>query len=89
MLALAHPVEQQIEAGNIPDYASAASAIGITRARISQVTSLLLLSPEIQRRIAVGEVAVSERDLRHIAAEPDWDAQLDIITETAETPSAK
>jgi hypothetical protein len=83
MLALAHHVEQQIEAGAIPDYASAASAIGITRARLSQVMSLLLLAPEIQARIALGEIAVSERDLRRVSAEPEWDRQAAMLAKEA------
>jgi hypothetical protein len=75
MLALAHHVEQQIEAGVIADYSSAASALGVTRARLSQVMSLLLLAPEIQERIAVGEMGVSERDLRAVVSRPLWSEQ--------------
>ena len=51
MLALAYHVEERIEAGAITDYSAAAAALGITRARLSQVASLLLLSPEIQDMI--------------------------------------
>jgi hypothetical protein len=83
MLALARHVEQQIEGGAVPDYASAAAALGITRARLSQVISLLLLAPEIQERIAVGDIAVSERDLRHVAAEPEWAKQTDMLAKEA------
>jgi hypothetical protein len=83
MLALAHHVEQQIANGAIPDYASAAAALGLTRARLSQVTSLLLLAPEIQRRIALGEIAVSERDLRHVSAEPEWSKQTEMLAKEA------
>ena len=80
MLALAHHVEEQIEAGAIADYACAASALGVTRARLSQVMSLLLLAPEIQEGIAMGGIAVSERDLRRVSAEPDWAKQIDLIS---------
>jgi hypothetical protein len=83
MLALAHHVERQIADGAIPDYASAASAIGITRARLSQVMSLLLLAPGIQERIAAGQIAVSERDLRRVSAEPEWSAQIAILAQEA------
>jgi hypothetical protein len=83
MLALAHHVERQIEEGAIPDYASAAAALGITRARLSQVMSLLLLAPEIQARIALGEIAVSERDLRRVSAEPEWDRQAAMLAKEA------
>jgi hypothetical protein len=75
MLALANHVEDQIEAGTIADYSEAAGALGVTRARLSQVTALLLLAPEIQERILVGELRMSERDLRHVAALPLWSEQ--------------
>ena len=72
-------IERQIDAGAIPDYAAA--ALGVTRARLSQVMSLLLLAPEIQARIAVGEIVVSERDLRRVTAEPEWPKQVGLIAE--------
>ena len=83
MLALAHHVERQVEGGAIPDYASAAAALGVTRARLSQVMSLLLLAPEIQQRIALGEIAVSERDLRRVSAEPEWVKQVAMLAREA------
>ncbi len=76
MLALAYHVERQIEAGGIDDYSAAAAALGVTRARLSQIASLLLLAPEIQERILAGKLRVSERDLRCVAAEPDWSKQI-------------
>lgn len=81
MLALAHHVQEQIEAGLIADYATVAAALGVSRARLSQVMSLLLLAPEIQERIAMGEITVSEHDLRHVAAEPDWARQGEMLVE--------
>ena len=87
MLALAHHIEREIDAGAIPDYAAAARALGVTRARITQIANLLLLAPEIQARIAIGELALSERGLRRVSAEPDWNAQADILAEiTTEAP---
>ena len=75
MLALAHYIERQIDDGTILDYASAACALGVTRARLTQVMNLLLLSPELQERVLTGEAALSERDLRRVSAKPDWNAQ--------------
>ena len=63
------------------DLAHAASALGLTRARITQIMNLLLLAPEIQEEIfdlppaTNGRDPVSERLLRPIAAEPDWEKQ--------------
>ena len=54
MLALAHYIERQVEDNAIPDYAAAARALGLTRARITQITGLLLLAPEIQERVLDG-----------------------------------
>ena len=84
-LALAHHIERQIDAGVIPDCAAAARALGLTRARLSQVASLLLLSPEIQERIAEGGIAASERNLRRFVAEPEWSTQLGLVLKEAST----
>ena len=72
MLALAHYVEHQIEDDAIRDYASAADALGVTRARLSQVMSLLLLAPEIQEALLTGKTHASERSLRAVVREPVW-----------------
>ena len=80
-LALAHKIYAKIRSGELRDLADAARAIGITRARISQITKLLLLAPEIQEAIldlppvTDGRDPVSERALRPIVAEPDWTRQ--------------
>ena len=83
MLALAHHIARQIDEGAIPDYATAAQALGLTRARLTQVMNLLLLAPEVQERIAVGEISVSERDLRRVSAEPDWNGQCAMLAKEA------
>ena len=75
MLALAHHIERRIDDGTIPGYAAAARALGLTRARLTQVMNLLLLAPEIQERIAVGELVLTERALRRVVGEPDWEEQ--------------
>ena len=75
MLALAHHIEHQIENGAIPDYAAAARALGVTRARLTQIMNLLLLAPEIQGRILRSELVPTERALRGVVGEPDWDVQ--------------
>ena len=76
MLALAHYIERQIDEGAISDYAAAARALGLTRARITQVMNLLLLAPEIQGRILRRELALTERALRRVVGEPEWEGQL-------------
>ena len=68
-LALAHHIERVIEAGTLTDYAAAARALGITRARLTQIMNLLLLAPDVQHRILVGEIDASERALRAASGE--------------------
>ena len=81
MLALAHKIDGMIRAGELKDLAAAARALGVTRARMTQVMNLLLLAPKIQEAIlelpsvTVGRDPVSERALRKIVAEPDWERQ--------------
>ncbi len=78
MLALAHYIDRQIEDGAIPDYAAAAHALGVTRARLTQIMNLLLLTPELQARIASGGLVLTERELRRAVKEPEWGKQLGV-----------
>ena len=82
-LALAHHIEKKIRRGELRDYAHAANVLGLTRARVSQISALTLLAPAIQEAIlslppATGRDSISERDLRPIVAEPLWDKQLQL-----------
>ena len=86
-LALAHRIDGMIRAGELRNLADAALAIGVTRARMTQIVNLLLLAPEIQETIldllpvTNGRDPVSERQLRPIAAESDWAQQLELWNE--------
>jgi hypothetical protein len=75
-LALAHHIEGLVEAGDVESYAEAARALGLTRARMTQVMNLLLLAPEIQSRVLTGELDVSARSLRTVVGEAVWSEQL-------------
>jgi hypothetical protein len=81
ILALAHKIEAMIRAGELRDLADAARRLSLTRARISQISNLLLLAPDIQESIlgllptTKGRDPVSERALRRIVGEPDWERQ--------------
>ena len=80
-LVLAHKIDGMIRTGEFRDLADAACAIGVTRARMTQIANLLLLAPEIQEAIldlppaTNGRDPISERALRRIVAEPDWTRQ--------------
>ena len=87
MLALAHRIDKQIRAGELRDLADAARAIGVTRARMTQIMNLMLLAPAIQQEIldlssvTTGRDQTTERALRPIAAEPDWTRQIEMWNE--------
>jgi len=82
VLALAHHIERKIRDGELRDYAHAAEALGVSRARVSQIAALTLLVPTIQEAIlelplvTKGRERISERELRPIVTEPDWTRQL-------------
>jgi hypothetical protein len=80
LLALAHAIERQIQAGEIKDYADVARRHGFTRARVSQVMNLLLLAPDIQEEIlgmvaTPGREPVTERHLREVVKTVVWGEQ--------------
>ena len=77
MLALAHQVERLVEAGELTGgYADAARALGLTRARLTQVMHLLLLAPEAQEQILLGRLDWTERRLRQVVREASWRQQI-------------
>ena len=96
MLALAHKIDGMVRNGEFRCLADAARAVGVTRARMTQITNLLLLAPEIQEAIlnlspvTSGRDPVSERGLRRIVSEPVWETQTAlwrILGTTAHRPS--
>jgi hypothetical protein len=78
LMALAIRLERLIAEGRVPNYAALARLAHVSRARITQITNLTLLTPDIQDAILFlppvhqGPDTIIERDLRSIAAEPDW-----------------
>ncbi|MBX3316678.1 MAG: hypothetical protein KF902_07430 [Phycisphaeraceae bacterium] len=81
LMALAIRFEDLVRRGEVADFAEIAELGQVTRARVSQIVNLLNLAPDLQEAIlhlplVAGErETVSERDLRAIAAEPDWERQ--------------
>ncbi|MEO0482226.1 MAG: hypothetical protein AAF138_01220 [Planctomycetota bacterium] len=81
LMSLAIKLDGLIASGAIADQAEFARAGCITRARATQIMSLLYLAPDIQDAIldlppvAQGRDPVTERDVRPIAAEMDWERQ--------------
>ena len=81
LLALAHRLERLLRTGVVRDYTEAARLGHVTRARISQIVSLLYLAPDIQEQILFlprtehGRDPIVLRDLLPIAAAADWKKQ--------------
>jgi hypothetical protein len=81
LMALAIRFERLIREGHVRDYADLARLGGVTRARITQIMSLLSLAPEIQEELLFLPKTVQGRD-RYCLREMlrflpilDWDEQ--------------
>jgi hypothetical protein len=72
MLALAHKIQEAIDAGKLKDMAEAARRLGLTRARVSQLLDLTLLAPDIQERLLFGQSGWCERTLRRVSETQVW-----------------
>lgn len=81
LMALAIKIGNDLQSGRLRDYADIARLGQITRARATQIMNLLNLAPDIQEavlflpRTFAGRDALTEHDLRDVAAEPDWNEQ--------------
>jgi len=80
LLRMAQEWRRQIDAGEVENQAEIARREGITRARVSQVVSLLRLAPQIQDHILslpdqAQRSVLSERALRPIAQLKDQSIQ--------------
>ncbi len=81
LMALAIRFDQLIRDGAVADQAELARLGHVSRARVTQIMNLLNLAPSIQEQLLFlprtekGRDPIIERDLRPIAAEPDWRKQ--------------
>jgi len=81
LMALAMRFDELIRSGEVASYAEFAQLGHVTRARLSQIASLLCLAPDLQEEILFLPRTLKGRDpiqLRHllpIAAIPDWRKQ--------------
>lgn len=95
LLALAHKIDGMIRSEELKDWAEAAWLIGITRARMTQLASLLLLAPEIQENILSCSSApqkadtTTERNLRKLTSGMDWQKQKSEWAVLESSPSRK
>jgi hypothetical protein len=81
LVALAWHIEEQVRSGTLASYAAAARLGHISRARLSQILSLLNLAPDLQEQVLFlsrpvrGRQALTIRQLLRVAAALDWDEQ--------------
>lgn len=72
-LAFAHLVQRAIDRGEIKDQAEVARRLGVTRARVTQLVGLTLVTPQTQDRVLLlnslgGVEPLAERNPRRSAA---------------------
>ncbi len=81
VMALAIHMADLHRQGEVADYAELARLALVTRARMTQIMSLVLLAPDIQEEILFlprsdgGRGSIQEKAVRPIAAVPDWRKQ--------------
>ena len=81
VMALAIHMADLHRQGEVADYAELARLALVTRARMTQIMSLVLLAPDIQEeilylpRVEGSRDSVAEKMVRPIAAVPDWRKQ--------------
>lgn len=82
VLALAHHWQGLIRSGAVRDQADLARLVGVSRARVTQVMSLLCLDPKIQCAVLLAHIdpACDERTLRALVANTMWDKQRTLLT---------
>jgi hypothetical protein len=79
-LALATLIRRKIDAGEIRDHAHAAALLGLTPPNLNYIMNLLHLAADIQERLLVSDLVVSERSLRPVARLLLWEEQRRAIT---------
>ena len=79
VLALAHRIDELVRSGQAKDYAAVARQLGLSRARVTQLSQLRFLAPAIQEEVIAGTSeragCATERLLRKICTLADWNQQ--------------
>ena len=77
LMALAIKFEGLVRDDAVQDYAELAQLGGVTRARMTQITKLLHLAPDLQEQILFlpETTGLNERNLRAIVQRTDWSEQ--------------
>jgi hypothetical protein len=87
LMALALRLNEMLRDGTVGSNADLARVGNVTRSRIRQIINLLDLAPDLQEQLlflpltANGHDAITERELRRITTEPDWERQRTLLAE--------
>lgn len=80
-MALAIKMQGMVDRGELKDYAELAGLAQVTRARMTQIVNLNLLTPKIQERLLFLEPvegcrgSVTLKGLQKVCLECDWERQ--------------
>ena len=79
-LVLAYQIQEVISDGKAKDLGQIADWLSMTYTRLKQITNLLLLCPKIQEEILLINtdkiLQITERKIRNITKEIDWQKQI-------------
>lgn len=81
LMALAIHFDRALTTGRFQSQADLARAGRVTRARLTQILNLTNLAPDLQEKVLFlrpyteGRALLTERQIRPVAAEPNWDKQ--------------
>jgi hypothetical protein len=78
-LALAHYLDRMIERGLVADFTAAARMLGVSQPRLTHLMGLLLLAPEIQAAVLLGEMEFGDKELRALTRIAAWSEQLEAL----------
>ncbi len=75
LMALALMLDEMVRDGRVESFAEVARVAGVSRARLSQITALLGLAPDIQVGLLDGTIVVGETRLRAALRSISWTDQ--------------
>ena len=86
LMALAIRLQNSLDNGVFRDYAEVARLGHVTRARVTQITKLLYLAPDIQEQILfLPQVkGITERNLRKVVDTIEWEKQRQLFQTATE-----
>lgn len=80
-IALAHYLDAALERGELGTLADAAAQLRLTRARLTQISDLALLAPDIQEAVLTGACEPRDRHLRAVGRHLLWKAQRQVFAQ--------